>query len=300
MKYITTILIAAFSFVSCHSVLDKTPLDEITEATFWNSAKDLELYINVFYPSLRGNVNYHTLDNNSDNLQPISPNNILDGTRSVPATGGGWGWADIRRVNYFLENAPTVTEGNQADINHFLGEGYFFRAILYFDKVRMFGDVPWYDKVLNIDSEELYAPREPRNVIVDNILADMDQAIALLKTRSGIGDTRLNKESALLFKARVCLYEGTWEKYHAGTPFGVQGSNGDKYLNLAVQAAQELMNMDGVGLFSTGNPQTDYFDLFGMDDLSGVNEALMVETVDPTQDLGTWTWTYLNGQRGNG
>ena len=300
MKHIIIIFFASISLISCHSVLDKTPLDEITEATFWNSATDMELYINVFYPMLRGNVNYHNNDNNSDNMQPISPNNVLSGTRSIPATGGGWGWADIRRINYFLENSQNVTEGNQADINHYLGEGYFFRALLYFDKVKRFGDVPWYDKVLNIDSEELYAPREGRNIIVDHIITDLENAISLLKTRSDIGATRINKESALLFLSRVCLYEGTWEKYHAGTAFGVTGSTGEKYLTRAVQAADELMNTAGAELYSTGDPINDYFDLFGMDDLSGNTEALLIETVDPTQDLGTWTWTYLNGQRGNG
>src|SRR5690606_21172071 len=126
-------------------------------------------------------------------------------------------------------------------------------------KVKRFGDVPWYDKVLNIDSEELYAPRERRDVIIDHIIADLDNAISRLKTRSDIGATRINKESALLFKSRVSLYEGTWEKYHAGTVFGVEGSTGDKYLNLAVQSAEELMNIDGVELFSTGEPATDYF-----------------------------------------
>lgn len=300
MKPIYLILLSSILLVSCHEVLNKTPLDEITEKTFWNSPTDMELYINGFYPMLRGNVNYHTNDNNSDNMQPVSPNNVLNGTRSIPATGGGWGWANIRKVNYFLENAQNVTEGNQADINHFLGEGYFFRAFLYFDKVKRFGDVPWYDQVLNIDSEELFAPREKRNIIVDHIIADLDKAIAMLRFRSDIGDTRINKESALLFKSRVCLYEGTWENYHAGTPFGVQGSNGEQYLIQAVEAANQLMNIDGAELFSTGDPENDYFNLFSMDDLSGNSEALLVETVDPSQDLGTWTWTYLNGQRGNG
>src|SRR5690606_19559436 len=160
--------------------------------------------------------------------------------------------------------------------------------------------VPWTDKVLNIDSEELFIPRQDRNIIVDHIILDLDNAISLLRNRDEIGTTRINKESALLFKSRVCLYEGTWEKYHAGTPFGVDGSNGEKYLNLAVQAAEELMSIDGIELFSTGDPNNDYYKLFGMDDLIGVPEALLVEMVEPTQDLGSWTWPWLNGQRGNG
>jgi len=300
MKSITILIFSSIFLVSCLSVLEKTPLDEITEKTFWNSSSDMELYINSFYPLLKGTVNYHNNDNNSDNMQPSSPSDILNGTRSIPATGGGWGWADLRKINYFLVNSQKVTEGNQVDINHYLGEGYFFRAFIYFAKVQRFGDVPWTDKVLNIDSEELFIPRQDRNIIVDHIILDLDNAISLLRNRDEIGTTRINKESALLFKSRVCLYEGTWEKYHAGTPFGVDGSNGEKYLNLAVQAAEELMSIDGIELFSTGDPNNDYYKLFGMDDLIGVPEALLVEMVEPTQDLGSWTWPWLNGQRGNG
>src|SRR5690625_4330655 len=109
MKITNIILLAIAGVIfSCHEVLDKTPLDEITEITFWNSPTDMELYINGFYPILKGSINYHTNDNDSDNMQPITPNNILNGTRSIPATGGGWEWSDIRKINYFLENAKNI------------------------------------------------------------------------------------------------------------------------------------------------------------------------------------------------
>lgn len=300
MKKILFLLFTLNLSVACVEVLDKTPLDEITEVTYWTSSSDLQLYLNNFYPQLRGTVNYHNADNNSDNLQPISPNTTLNGTRSIPATGGGWNWANIRKVNYFLENVDKVTEGNVSDLNQYKGEGYFFRAYFYFDKVKQFGDVPWYDRVLNIDSEELYAAREPRNVIVGHILQDLDLAISLLNTKSQVSANRINKEAALLFKARVALYEGTWEKYHEGTVFGVEGSNGQPYLQVAADAAETIIDESGLSLYSTGDPTQDYWNLFSQDDLSGVDEAIVIEAVDPEQGLGTWTWTYLNGTRGNG
>ncbi len=299
MKKLLVLFISVTLFTSCLEVLDKAPLDEITEKTYWTSATDLELYLNRFYTNLRGNVNYHQLDNNSDNLQPVAPNNTLNGTRSVPSTGGGWNWTGVRQINYFLENIDNVTEGIPSTLNHYKGEGYFFRAYLYFNLVKQFGDLPWYDKVLNIDSEELYAPREPRNIIVDHIIDDLNTAIELLQSVNEVGQNRVSREAALLFKSRVGLYEGTWEKYHAGTVFGVEGSNGQKYLELAVEAAQTLINEGEFSLYSTGNPEVDYFQLFSSDDLMGVEEAIMVEVVDPALQLGTWTWTYLNGTRGN-
>ena len=292
-------MISNFVF-ACSDVLDKYPLDEVSEATYWSSPKDLELYINQFYPSLRGNINFNTLEAHSDNLQPITPSEILDGTRSVPSSGGGWGWGNIREINYFLENAPKVTEGIKTELDQYKGEGYFFRAYYYFDKVRRFGDVPWYDEVLNIYSEGLMAPRDPRNIVVDNILADLDKAISMLQDKSQIGTTRINRETALAFKSRVALYEGTWEKYHQGTVFGVEGSDGSQYLQIAADAAKTIIDEGNFQLYSTGNPDEDYFKLFNREDLSGNPEVLLMEVVEPELDLGTWVWTYLNGIRGGG
>ncbi|HLR33321.1 MAG TPA: RagB/SusD family nutrient uptake outer membrane protein, partial [Fodinibius sp.] len=213
MRRAIVILFLSNLAFGCTDVLDKGSLDEVTEQTYWTSAADLELNVNQFYPSLSGTINYFSLDEHSDNLQPLSPSGVLDGTRSVPESGGGWGWENIREINYFLENASQVTEGAQSDIDQYMGEGYFFRAYFYFQKVKRFGAVPWYDEALNIDSEELYAPREPRNIIVDHIIADLDRAIERLQGRSQVGANRVNLESALALKSRVALYEGTWEKY---------------------------------------------------------------------------------------
>lgn len=299
MRRILVILIIANIISACtKDVLDKYPLDELTEEIYWKTAEDLRLYVNRFYPTFGNQSNFHLKDNNSDNMQPLNPDLTLHGTRSVPSSGGGWGWAQIRQINYFLEKAVEAETGTPAELNQYMGEGHFFRAWFYFEKVKQFGDVPWYDKVLNIDSEELYVPRDPRNFVIDKIIEDLDIAIKLLRGRSQLGPNRVNKEAALAFKSRVCLYEGTWHKYHRGTVFGVQNSDGQKYLQMAADAAEAVINSGNFNLFSTGNPQEDYYKMFSQKDLSGVSEAIMVETVDPGQERGNWNWTYLNGDRG--
>ncbi len=297
-----TIIIFLMSnlILGCTDVLDKGPLDEVTEQTYWTSAADLQLNVYQFYPELRGTINYPDLDVHTDNLQPISPSGVLSGTRSIPESGGGWGWNNIREINYFLENAPQVTQGSQDELDQYLGEGYFFRAWFYFQKVKRFGAVPWYEEVLNIDSEGLFAERQPRNVIVDHIIEDLDRAIDLLQNKSQVGINRVNREAALAFKSRVALYEGTWEKYHAGTVFGAEGSNGQEYIQIAAEASEQLIDEGNLSLYSTDNPGEDYWRLFNHSDLTGNPEAILVESVDPEVDLGTWIWTYLNGERGDG
>src|SRR5699024_1166205 len=148
------------------------------------------------------------------------------------------------------------------------------------------------------DSEELYAPRDPRDEIAEHIIENLDKAIDLLKNRSQVGTNRINWEAALAFKSRVCLYEGTWEKYHEGTVFGVEGSNGKKYIQLAAEAAEQLIDKGDLELYTTGNPDEDYWKLFNRSDLTNNSEAILVESIDPELDLGTWALTYFNGDRG--
>lgn len=299
MKRIILILLASTLIYSCTKVLDKSILDQMTENTYWSSPTDLKLYINQFYPEFNNKMRYARIESNSDNLQPVSPSEVLNGTRSVPASGGGWNWENVRKINYFLVNAAKVTEGTPADLKQYKGEGHFFRAYFYYQLVQRFGDVPWYTKVLNINSEDLYASRDPRNEIIDHIIADLDTAIAYLQVKSKLPTGRLNRACALLLKSRVCLYEGTWEKYHAGDPFGVKGSDGEKYLQLAADAAKKLIDEGNFSLYTTGDPESDYYKLFSQNDLSGNPEVILFQTVDPNIGLSNDYWAYLNGSRGH-
>jgi hypothetical protein len=73
---------------------------------------------------------------------------------------------------------------------------------------------------------------------------------------------------ALALKARICLWEGTYRKY-----FGV----GDEtiYLQQATDAAEQIMASGQFDIYSTGNPQSDYYNLFIQDELQGNPEAIM-------------------------
>jgi hypothetical protein len=52
----------------------------------------------------------------------------------------------------------------------------------------------------------------------------------------------VNKWVALALQSRVALFEGTWEKYHAGDAFKAQTPNPEKYLKKAVEAAEAIIN----------------------------------------------------------
>ncbi|WP_343702104.1 RagB/SusD family nutrient uptake outer membrane protein [Chitinophaga sp.] len=262
---------------SCNdNFLDKRPLNQISQPEFWKTTGDLEVYLNNLYGSLpqwgSHDAGPYWADNNSDNMVPGLYNLRLAGLSVLPVTGGGWNWGNIRAVNLFLEQAPAVPGG--ADKDHFLGEGYFFRAWFYFELLQQFGDLPWIDKPLATNSPELYNERQPRNIIADNILKDLDQAIALLKDKETAPLFRVNRSVVLAFKSRVALYEGTWEKYHQGTPYGAQGANPAKYLEQAAAAAKTMIDEKKFAVYNQGHPEKDYSLLFNQSDLSGNSEVI--------------------------
>lgn len=285
------IILFAILITACNKAfLNQVPLDAISSNEYWKTETDLQLYVNQFYPSFPGNTRdeANLIDCNSDNIITTAFDATLAGTRVVPASGGGWNWSNIRSVNYFLTHYQTV-KSPWLTVSQYVGEAYFFRAYYYFGMVQTFGDVPWINKPLNNDSEELYLARTPRSVVVDSIVADLNKAISYMLPKGKASGSRLNSQVAMLLKSRVCLYEGTWEKYHAGTPFGVSGSDGKKYLTLARDASKQIIDGNLYSLYSQGNINKNYAYLFGQDDYSSNPEVMLWKQWNFSLGLFRWS-----------
>jgi hypothetical protein len=171
---------------------------------------------------------------------------------SNPDWFGYKGWNFVRAINVGLANYDRANIP-QAAKDKYAGEARLFRGWFYADKVSKYGDVPWVEKELNVNSEELYAGRTPREEAMNKVLEDLNFASTKLPNSWNDGNApgRLNRWCALLVKSRVCLFEGTWRKYHGGT-------NANMWLEEAAKAAKELMDNGPYKLYTTGNPQTDY------------------------------------------
>lgn len=285
------ILIAMFALASCSKFLDRPPLDQITEKEMTFSAAEMKLYSNQFYTSFPGwspnayNGGIFWIDNSSDNMinGVYNANAQVAGTITVPANADDnyWNWGKIRAVNFFLANYH-ITKDPPGSVNTYIGEMYFWRAWFYFDLMREFGDLPWYNRPLTAtDMAELQAPRLKRNVIADSILADLDRAVKLLAPVGKAEPLRVNQGVALTFLSRVALYEGAWEKYHAGTPFGVENANYNKYFQQAAAAAEQVINS---GLYAItpiqNDPKFGYWRLFNQKDPSTNREIILYKRFD--------------------
>lgn len=287
-KYISLSLALVF-MMGCQDQLNRFPLDEISSEDYWNTVNDMKLYVNQFYPSafsVSGSDRYNHIfaaDLPTDDMTYVEAEPRLRGSRVVPATGG-WNYNYIRSVNYFLENySKSEIEFDQ--YKRYVGEAHYFRAHYYFDMLKEYGDLPYISKPLETNSDELFSARTPRNQVVDNIIEDLDLAIQYLPGEKQEGGTRLNRDIALLLKSRVGLYEGTWEKYHSNDVFGVPDGEPEKYLRMAVEAADVLIESGNYSLYDVGDPNWNYF-FFAQVDYSSNPEVLLWKKYDLDLSLG--------------
>jgi hypothetical protein len=112
-------------FNSCKKdFLDLNPQDQISDPEFWKSDQDMELYMNGLYSVLPGWLTSGSggnplLDAGTDMAISVglwlSTKNRLDGAITVPSSGGGWSWTNVRNVNYFLKNSDRVPNGGLKD-----------------------------------------------------------------------------------------------------------------------------------------------------------------------------------------
>ena len=257
--------------------LERKPLDRISNETFWNTENDLAVYNNSLYDLARNDDNvpilhghyqgfeshwgsFWFLDELADNMAPRHARHTfyqqIRAGKHNPPSNPDWfgykGWNFVRAINVGLANYDKANIP-QAAKDKYAGEARLFRGWFYADKVSKYGDVPWVEKELSITSEELYAGRTPREEAMNKVLEDLNFASEKLPNSWNDGNApgRLNRWCALLVKSRVCLFEGTWRKYHGGT-------NANMWLEEAAKAAKELMDNGPYRLYTTGNPQSDY------------------------------------------
>ena len=221
------------SLASCSDFLDREPIDFGSEVAFYVSETDLQMATNEFYDNILpknetwvGGI--YDEDNTSDNQIGTAPDNLFyEGEkRTVEQSESEWNFDNLRGINYFINrvnfqlNGGGGITGSEEYINHYLGEGYFFRAWEHFRLLRNFGDVPILTTMLSDDQAELSEAtrRQPRNEVARFIIRDLEIADSLMLADPP-QDGRLCKDAAMILMARVALYEGTWEKYHAGTAF---------------------------------------------------------------------------------
>ena len=242
---------------SCEDFLTKVPETDLSPDTFFTTEAELEMWTNNFYAEILPEADNLTAQV-ADDHYTSSLNAIEKGTRSPSSASWGVGtWQPLRRINYFLENNKCADPAIKAEYD---GVAYFVRAMFYFNKVRQYGDIPYYDKVIGSSDEAmLNKPRDPRGYVMLKICQDLDKAYELLPDKwEAYSVYKVTKDAAMALKSRAALFEGTFRKYHAGTEYVPQDEqtfdgitvSSKWFLEQAAEAASKVM---GKHSLYTGN-----------------------------------------------
>ena len=265
------------------SFMDRVPEYQITEESFFKNVGDLEIYTNSMYGYLSGTY-WDVVSDNCLYKEASDTYSLLSGSITTENIGM-WSWSNIRNVNWMLARTGNVS-GDATQINHYIGLARMYRAKLYYDKVLSYSDVPWYSRDLQTDDTELlYKTQDPRSLVVDSIMADLDFAVNHM-TDDG-SKTKVGRNAALALQARIALSEASWRKYH--DELGL--NDADRFYNIAIQACEQLMD----GTYSLSTEERDglgaYESLFTSTDLTTNPEMILVTDYDKA------TGIYNNAQQ---
>ncbi|MFD1001105.1 RagB/SusD family nutrient uptake outer membrane protein [Ohtaekwangia kribbensis] len=253
-KYITILMIAIGIGVpfGCNDALDLEPQDRVSDATYWNDATQFKLAANNFYNYLRTFNNGNGDGHNGSDLG-ADRGVFARGTNTIVSNDDNYNNAYrwIRNINYLLAKALEFKDPDAIKV--YVAEAKFFRAYVYFDKLlTSYGGVILIRDVLSTDSPELTAARSTRDETIDFIIQDLEEAIPDLPDESAIaaGDKgRVSKQAAQAFLGRICLYEGTWQKYRSGnatrynTLLDKAISNSDAVITAGIHALFKPVNL---------------------------------------------------------
>ena len=250
-KMLLACCVAMFTLAACD--LDQFPQAVLSPENSFKTETELQLYINGIVPTLSSSVESDIMEKADNGVFPDLPA-YISGNRSATENAGSWSWTNLRKINIFLKysvNCPDVEVRQKYD-----AIARCLRAYFYYGKLKTFGDVPWYDTVLESDDPALYKGRDSREFITEKILDDLDYAIKYAPTEKKLNEC--TKWTALAIKSRFCLFEGTFRKYHnIGTEEEWQ-----KLLKECVSASKELMEAGVYQIDMTGGPTVAYRDLF--------------------------------------
>ena len=253
MIYILLSVAAMVSISSCNDdFLDRMPKDEMTDDNFWQTEEHLVQVANTFTAALQGKYWLNITEIMADSapwavttaFRTIGAGNFTTETSQINSL---WvtAYTGIGRVNYFLNNYHRAESVKEEVRERYAAEAYFYRAYNYWVLTSYFGDVPYITTELSVESPDVYRGRDPRKTVIENVTKDLEDHYKNLPEYIPAASAefgRVSQCAALALLSRIYLYNGMYEE--------------------AADAAERAMANSYHALYSTGNPDEDYVNLF--------------------------------------
>lgn len=224
LKITLSLVLGLLLFNSCDSFLEEDPRGLLQTDDFYNNDREAILASNGLYRILHRGSLYKTrgLDNyyvsGADEVGP-SRNvnaNIHNYLIDEGVADGNATWGALYEIVRNASDIITRVDGNEnlsAEIrNQVMGEAYFMRALAYFHLTNLWGDVPYFRELL--DLEELSTiTRTPKSTIKTDMKADLEIAFNLLPDSYGSAELgRATKFAAKALQAKFYLFDQEWQQ----------------------------------------------------------------------------------------
>ncbi len=283
-------VVAAASLSSCDDFLEDNRYPEtsiVNNQNYWNNATNCQYQVDRFIDEIdpgygtgggQGWFFFKTLTDDQ-----VGSNFSDWDFLAVPSSNSNWTYDQVRGANIIIAGVNGATQLSSTDKRNFLGIARFIRAVAYYKLVRTFGDVVWTNTVLDTNSEDLYAGRTDRDVVMDSVFADIDFALANITADNN--KLSWSKDLVRAYKCEVALYEGTYCKYRteAENYKGPDMTRATKYLNESVAMAEALMNS---GRYTFGETIEDYHSLYNSVWGGGESSVVKGEKISDFSALG--------------
>lgn len=219
--YLATMLLAAMTFTGCYD-LETYPGDKVNEGSFYKTGDHAHQGLMGIYGMLRLNEAYgyqFCFDHLGDiaygyNYYMMFLATYTDRDGTIQAHWQTF-YDGIHRVNTFIRSVKGM-RGIITDeqINEYVAEAKFLRAMFYFSLTDLFGGVPYYDESTNVNEEfmNLKQPRSSLEEVRAHILEDLDEAIKYLPVEHAASEYgRATKGAAYALRGKVHLYDKEWQ-----------------------------------------------------------------------------------------
>ena len=261
-------------------LLNQTPTTELAASQFWTTEADATSALMGAYASIRPlfdrdyyyegqgeyvRVRSATLSTSDGDLQYGYA--YRNGDYNPSGYGSSFDrmyrflYGGVNRTNYVIENVskmlPSANAESRASLETIIGEARMLRGLVYFRLISMWGDVPYFDKVINDNSEVANLARTPIGEVKDSILADLTYAAEKLPDPSASPQLgRASKAAALALRGKVQLYWASWNNF--GWPelegFQASGAEATAAYTAAAEDFKKVINDFGLTLYRNGDP----------------------------------------------
>ena len=257
-------MVSVLAVMSCNDdFLEHAPKDQMTDANFWQTEDHIRSVANTFTEALQGKYWLNITEIMADSapwavttaFRTIGAGNFTTETSQINSL---WvtAYTGIGRVNYFLNNYKRAVNVSEEIRERYAAEAYFYRAYNYWVLTSYFGDVPYITSELNVESPDVYRGRDKREEVIKAVTKDLEDHYLNLPEYIPAGSSefgRISQCAALALLSRIYLYNEMYTE--------------------AVSAAERAMSNSYHTLYSTGNPDVDYTNLFNWTGRASRNAA---------------------------